>query len=153
MIDWFAKELLELQSSPLVTLRIHSTRNSSASSLNIPICRLSSDSLPLQDIEKSSLPASETTSPVTLRNSLEPDREKHPEGANTLPRRTLSVQSGRPDVANIIYSLVETSAKHDRIAVAACGPNSLMKVTRKTVARCIRPDGPSLELHCEQFGW
>lgn len=29
----------------------------------------------------------------------------------------------------------------------------MIQVARKTVARNISVDGPSLEFHCEQFGW
>jgi hypothetical protein len=37
--------------------------------------------------------------------------------------------------------------------VAACGPDSLNWGVRRTVAGLIRVKGPSVELHCEQFGW
>jgi hypothetical protein len=48
---------------------------------------------------------------------------------------------------------VEKADPHDRIVVAACGPESLMETARRTVARCIKADGPHLDLHCQQFGF
>lgn len=48
---------------------------------------------------------------------------------------------------------MDKSKTGDRIAVAACGPDGLMQITRRTVADCIRVDGPSVELFLEQFGW
>ena len=48
---------------------------------------------------------------------------------------------------------MENADRHDNVAVAACGPDGLMQVTRRAVADNIRVDGPSLELYCEQFVW
>ena len=81
------------------------------------------------------------------------DTEKQP---TTEPQHTssdLHIRPGRPDIASLITGIVETADKRARIAVAACGPDSMMQVTRKTVAGNIRTDGPDLELYCEQFGW
>lgn len=45
------------------------------------------------------------------------------------------------------------AVKSDRIAVAACGPDGVMQITRRTVADCINIDSSSIELFLEQFGW
>ena len=37
--------------------------------------------------------------------------------------------------------------------VAACGPESLINVTRNNRAKCVRAGGPLVELHVGQFGW
>jgi hypothetical protein len=108
-------------------------------------------SLPLPDTEKT--PDIDISIPTSSKDSAEYDMENHPKQMKYAVRRTTSIQSGRPDIANIITSLIQTADKSDRIAVAACGPDTLMAVTRRTVAGCIKPDGPSVELHCEQFGF
>lgn len=63
------------------------------------------------------------------------------------------VEQGRPDIAALIRSAIATVGRDQRVLVAACGPDKLMKVVRNTTAECIAVDGPAVELHCEQFGW
>jgi len=64
-----------------------------------------------------------------------------------------AVKAGRPDLAFLIRDAVTTTPPNQRVLVAACGPDGLMRVVRDTTARLIRGDGPAVELHCEQFGW
>jgi hypothetical protein len=63
------------------------------------------------------------------------------------------VTAGRPDAASLIRDAVSTTPRNQRVLVAACGPDSLMRVVRDTTAKLILSDGPGVELHCEQFGW
>ncbi|KAI3393953.1 hypothetical protein diail_3432 [Diaporthe ilicicola] len=63
------------------------------------------------------------------------------------------LKAGRPDTATLIREAVQSTPPHQRVLVAACGPNGLMRVVRDTTASLIRTDGPGVELHCEQFGW
>lgn len=151
MIEWYPKELQELEASPLVTLLIHSTRSSSTSSLNDPKAQSYSPPIALGDSEKAPISASSLA--TSSSNSAEFDVEKHPEKIDNIASRKLSIVAGRPSISNLITSLAESADSNDRIAVAACGPESMMSVTRKTVAKCISPNGPSMELFCEQFGF
>jgi hypothetical protein len=64
-----------------------------------------------------------------------------------------AVTRGRPDAATLIREAVDATPRHRRVLVAACGPAGMMRAVRDTAADCIRPDGPGVELHCEQFGW
>ncbi|CAK7211343.1 hypothetical protein SCUCBS95973_001080 [Sporothrix curviconia] len=64
-----------------------------------------------------------------------------------------SFSPGRPDAATVIRNAVSSTARSQRVLVAACGPPALMKTVRSTTANCITSDGPSVELHCEQFSW
>ncbi|KAK4211104.1 ferric reductase NAD binding domain-containing protein [Rhypophila decipiens] len=64
-----------------------------------------------------------------------------------------AVKAGRPDLATLIREAVSTTPPNQRVLVAGCGPDPLMRVIRDTTARLIRTDGPAVELHCEQFGW
>ncbi|KAK0707580.1 ferric reductase NAD binding domain-containing protein [Lasiosphaeris hirsuta] len=63
------------------------------------------------------------------------------------------IKAGRPDVGFLIRDAVTTTPSNQRVLVAACGPDGLMRVVRDTTAKLIRGDGPGVELHCEQFGW
>lgn len=63
------------------------------------------------------------------------------------------VKSGRPDVASLVRQAVAMTPQNQRVLVAACGPDGLMRVVRDTTAKLIIGDGPAVELHCEQFGW
>ncbi|KAK2615104.1 hypothetical protein N8I77_001880 [Diaporthe amygdali] len=63
------------------------------------------------------------------------------------------LKAGRPDTATLIRDAVRSTPAHQRVLVAACGPDGLMRVVRDTTASLISGDGPGVELHCEQFGW
>ncbi|KAK4042644.1 ferric reductase NAD binding domain-containing protein [Parachaetomium inaequale] len=63
------------------------------------------------------------------------------------------VKAGRPDAASLIRDAVRTTPRNQRVLVAACGPDGLMRVVRDTTAKLIVGDGPAVELHCEEFGW
>ena len=64
-----------------------------------------------------------------------------------------AVKAGRPDASSLIRGAVATTPRNQRVLVAACGPDGLMRVVRDTTAKLIVGDGPGVELHCEQFGW
>jgi len=66
---------------------------------------------------------------------------------------TLTTAYGRPDVDSLIKKVVSKADDWDRVVIAACGPSALMKAVRGTAASAIRVKGPSVELHCEAFGW
>jgi len=90
---------------------------------------------------------------LTRPLSEDVDIEKKQASASSSLYSSLTISEGRPDIAAIITDIVSNADQHDRIAVAACGPDGMTQVARQTVAKNIKVDGPSLELHCEQFGW
>ncbi|TQV93913.1 Ferric reductase-like transmembrane component [Cordyceps javanica] len=59
----------------------------------------------------------------------------------------------RPDVPGMIRGVVSGATRKQSVLVMGCGPSALMKQVRNTTAACIWSDGPSVELHCEEFGW
>lgn len=65
----------------------------------------------------------------------------------------VAVQYQRPDVEAIIRTSIGKTRSDQHVIVLGCGPDRLMKMVRNTTASCIKGDGPSVELHCEQFGW
>lgn len=149
MIEWYATELEVLEASSFVTLHIYSTRSSLSSAIT-PSSRLS-----LADPEKSSFQDSRNTPPETPISPADSDYdpEKHPDVPFESSRPSRVIASGRPHITQFINQTVEKADINDRIIVTACGPDSLMQTARKTVAGCIKADGPSLELYCEQFGF
>ncbi|KAK3394887.1 ferric reductase NAD binding domain-containing protein [Podospora didyma] len=137
--------------------------HSSDGGLSPPLSPLSSD------VEKStpSLPApthqrTEGDLEKETQRAIIETRIEHKEGGS-VPLATTSklassgfahaIKPGRPDVGSLIRDAVTTTPPNQRVLVAACGPDGLMRVVRDTTAKLIRGDGPGVELHCEQFGW
>ncbi|KAK3342994.1 ferric reductase NAD binding domain-containing protein [Neurospora tetraspora] len=83
-------------------------------------------------------------------NSTGTESHPHPHHAHGYEH---AIKPGRPDMATLIRQAVVGTPSNQRVLVAACGPDGLMRVVRDTTARLIQGDGPGVELHCEQFGW
>lgn len=64
-----------------------------------------------------------------------------------------AVRRGRPNFDQLITKVVREASFHEEIGIAACGPSEMMRLVRTVAAKNIRVDGPSITLHCEQFGW
>lgn len=65
----------------------------------------------------------------------------------------VAINYTRPDVSDIIRSVVNETPADEAVLIMGCGPAGLMKMIRNTSAACIRSDGPGIEVHCEEFGW
>lgn len=93
---------------------------------------------------------------VSSTSSLSGDAEK---GIVTILETDMDSYAGipitwkRPDVPAMIRGVVAEAARHQSVLVMGCGPSALMTQVRNTTAECIQVDGPTVELHCEQFGW
>ncbi|KAK6354562.1 hypothetical protein TWF696_003704 [Orbilia brochopaga] len=77
---------------------------------------------------------------------------------NSTQRRPSSLEDhyfeyGRPDLTSIVKEAVRNADENDLIAVGACGPTELMRCARNAAAGVVTIGGPSISLHCEQFGW
>ncbi|ROV92348.1 hypothetical protein VMCG_09144 [Cytospora schulzeri] len=95
-----------------------------------------------------------TTRTISSDESMATSYNNNNHSNNTAARRhSHSIKAGRPDTATLIREAVSSTPPHQRVLVAACGPDGLMRVVRDTTASLIRGDGPGVELHCEQFGW
>jgi hypothetical protein len=152
MLEWFSQPLKELAASPLVNLHLYSTRTPN------PSVQTPTPSSPASLNEKTKDTPKETptmvNSPASTKNSGEIyDIEKRPSSPIYSADLAVHLQSERPDINTMITEIVEGAEGQDRIIVAACGPDSLMRVTRRTVANNIKVTGPSVEYHAEQFGW
>jgi len=143
-------------SSNLVRLHIYSTGKKSvvphASESSTSSNSNSSSSDDLSQNEKVQLPATsaETITKVASNNC---DIEKQPDLMKVEAPPSLNIQAGRPEVRKIIQEAIGSCDKNEKIIIAACGPDSMMAITRQCVVDNIKTSGPSVELHCEQFGW
>jgi NAD(P)H-flavin reductase len=64
-----------------------------------------------------------------------------------------NITPGRPIVGNIIKAVVAKAGDSEKVAIAACGPQGLMKAVMRAAVGVMGVNGPSVELHCEAFGW
>lgn len=92
------------------------------------------------DLEKSQ-PSSDT-------DSISAEITSRPVDFHNIP-----IHYRRPEVAAMIREAVDDTAPNERVLISGCGPAKLMDLMRATTADCITSGGPSIELHCEQFGW
>ncbi|KAF4174578.1 hypothetical protein CNMCM8060_008473 [Aspergillus lentulus] len=119
-LNWFEKELQQLQESPCVNLFIHVSRDVTSehcSSLDL--------ALVAGDVEKGNEEANGRPIPIS-------DRRK-----------------GRPDTANLLASCISQCSLESRIGVGVCGPIQMIETTRAAIYQCTYDNGPSITLHAE----
>lgn len=162
-LSWFAEQLNELQHDARFKVKLYVTRETIEEATN-PLSRTSSP-----DMEKS----------ISATGDPEKDAIGSPYRPSTWRSRTMSsgkesnsdydlaspiegvesdvhnvpVNYERPKVAELVDAAIADVAGDQRVLVMACGPQRLSEQVRETAARRISPGGPSIELHCEQFGW
>lgn len=173
-MTWFAKELDELRLSPRVNLILHTTRPSSGntSGTQTPVSPKNIDEEKMDIVFPPSISSPSVTSPSMSSPSVHSstktpfkigDIEKQ-DAAMTLeiPRHhhvhpwdpsVYDVVHGRPDIAKLVKDIVAETDKSQRIAIAGCGPDSMMNTLRKSTTEAISISGPSIEFHSESFGW
>lgn len=157
MIEWTSSQLNILASSPIVSLHIHVTRKESEESSRNSLLPLSNfiSSIPL-DLSSSSDTEKVLNSYFTVNkfpNNTETKEIRSTVTSDTYVKAAMVLNQGRPDINSQISHAVNTSSITDRIAIVACGPDAMMVNIRRVVAENIRPEGPSLQLFSEQFGW
>lgn len=94
--------------------------------------------------------------PKTLSPELDIEKTSPVSQTNPTPWDSvvsLDLINGRPDVRLLIDEFIGRAGNDERVAIAACGPNGLMTTVRNATAGAIKVKGPSVGLHCEQFGW
>lgn len=175
MFQWFGKELKELRASPRVNVILHSTRMNFDRSPPSPISPAMSPIIPEDKSEvinqspiddekhRHIIHPAISHSPLSASSSrfdhFPHDLEKHTTSMTNITHEhdwdlTLhGVLPGRPDVETLIKNIVASANDNERVAIAACGPDALMWTVRRTATNAIKVKGPSIELHCEQFGW
>ncbi|KAI0471306.1 ferric reductase NAD binding domain-containing protein [Xylaria cf. heliscus] len=167
---WFTRHLNHIithECAPKIALKLHLTKVETNEITSPPVpsspsqLSTASASIPTSILEKSleSPVLSTRTSSVALH---ETDLEKSNTGEKVqcveeIPSIAqglgVPVLYGRPDIKASVSEAITSVAKDKRIFIAVCGPRGLVDTVRNTTANCIQVDGPSVELHCEQFGW
>ncbi|KAI0110858.1 ferric reductase NAD binding domain-containing protein [Nemania sp. FL0031] len=165
---WFTQHLNNLithECAPKITFGLHLTRLEATETASSPIPRSPSQisttvpSKPPSTLEKNieSPPLSKQTSAVALREKEQKNIIETEESIGVIPPAadgsSLPVTYGRPNIEALVREAILSVDKDKRVLIAACGPTGLVNTVRNTTASCIRVDGPSVELHCEQFGW
>ncbi|KAI0540483.1 ferric reductase NAD binding domain-containing protein [Xylaria digitata] len=172
-IAWFTQHLSHLathECAPKIALKLHLTRAKAVEKTEmapLPIPRSPSQiSTIIESIPPSILENGIETPRLSTQASSIALRERALEKLDTIDRverieevpswikgLSLPVIYGRPDIEALVREAVASTRTDQRILIAACGPTKLVDTVRNTAASCIRVDGPSVELHIEQFGW
>ncbi|KAI1142538.1 ferric reductase NAD binding domain-containing protein [Hypoxylon sp. FL0543] len=167
-LTWFTQHLDNLRThihAPRIALKVHLTRLSQSplnrdSSLERPSASDSSTTdLGPSALEKGPDYIAVSGPASSAATRYETDREDKdnmqdldiPSASSSMT--DLPVIVGRPDTEAEIKAAVRSMRKHQRVLIAACGPDRLTDTVRNVAATCISVDGPAVEVHCEQFGW
>ncbi|KAF7540943.1 hypothetical protein G7Z17_g12064 [Cylindrodendrum hubeiense] len=161
-LAWFSEHLEILKSDPRVSIHIYVTRPSTSEILSkntpstsdsfsrststtsdpekAPVARLIIPlPMPTTDDEKKGF-SSPIESPVSPLDAADPIDD-------------FSIVYRRPDITTLIKAGIEGVPSNQRVLVMSCGPQTLTTTVRNATADCVQPDGPGVELHCEQFRW
>ncbi|KZZ91122.1 Ferric reductase, NAD binding protein [Moelleriella libera RCEF 2490] len=164
-LQWFENHFKSLTNDPRFSLQIFVTRSNRAVMLNAS--HDASFSEKKNAVETSQLfidgSGAEAAHPSSSGAwiDLEKSRPSSSDDDSIFPEVSerpahfygIPIQYGRPDVPALIRDAVSQTSSHERVLVSGCGPDKLMNQMRDTTVDCILADGPSIELHCEQFGW
>lgn len=101
-----------------------------------------------------------TFSPLNNRSQTA-DEEKHigsssvgsPGGSEIIHESGHRMHCGRPNLEDEIAKAISSVEPYQRVLVAACGPDGMMRIVRRAVARNVKANGPAVEFHAEAFGW
>ncbi|UNI15677.1 hypothetical protein JDV02_002188 [Purpureocillium takamizusanense] len=160
-LEWYADHLTTLRHDDRVDARLFVTRHSLSQPVSplpaTPTSEMGSteiSGLAMSDAAKLEKEPAQVQSKRSS-NSLGSDKPQHLEASGDAPSTIsgIPITYERPDVSALIRRAVDETPAHRRALVLGCGPPGLMKQVRNTTAGCIRSDGPSVELHCEKFGW
>ncbi|PHH89912.1 hypothetical protein CDD83_4975 [Cordyceps sp. RAO-2017] len=124
-----------------------STRTTGADAEKGPVPSIRSQDSGLSMGSEKASPACRAT-PSTTAIEVQPQPQRRPAHIHGIP-----IAYERPDVPALVRAALAQTPAHRRAVVLGCGPGALMKQVRNTTAASIRPEGPGVELHCEQFGW
>ncbi|KAG6029327.1 hypothetical protein E4U41_000389 [Claviceps citrina] len=164
-LEWFAHHLVTLGNDARFSPQVFVTRDSPPPAP--PSSGPESDMMMGKDVEKGTIIRDTAPDKYQTQESHAPisvDVEKSPSSSDSdsnwaddlnrpLDVDGMTIHYQRPDIAGLIREAVRDTAPHERMLVAGCGPAKLLDLMRETTVDCIRSEGPSIELHCETFGW
>ncbi|KAF7546544.1 hypothetical protein G7Z17_g8348 [Cylindrodendrum hubeiense] len=94
---------------------------------------------------------------LTLSSRLARAREEaqnpQPDGSPDLAEldSCFNIKYEKLRASEVIFETVKSVGINQQVLIAACGPLSLMNDVNTAAGACIRSDGPSVEVHCENF--
>ncbi|KAH7162077.1 ferric reductase NAD binding domain-containing protein [Dactylonectria estremocensis] len=162
-LTWFAEHLDELSYHPSqISVVLHVTgesfsnspRQYSSSGSSTPALIASGDFLP--QIARGG--PVDSLYHLALSSRLAASLEEHeherlldegPESMDLESRFDIKYQRLRAN--NILSDLVRSTGSSQKVLIAACGPRSLTKDVMTAAGSCMCSDGPSIEVHCENF--
>ncbi|KAK2596642.1 hypothetical protein QQS21_006263 [Conoideocrella luteorostrata] len=162
-LKWFADHLITLGNDARFSILVFVTRS------DPPQSRLGSDASISKEMEKISINNAYVDKsqmriihPSSLSSSIDLEQSRRPSDNDSIFTSSscrpvdfhgIPINYQRPDVATIIREAIGDTSVDERVLVTGCGPAKLMHLMRETTTDCIQAEGPSIELHCEQFGW
>ncbi|KAF8250580.1 hypothetical protein K440DRAFT_653467 [Wilcoxina mikolae CBS 423.85] len=160
-LTWFEDELEELKKSPIVNMSVYVTHNTDPIVTSLSV---EADAAREENVRRSIYVENDEPQLPNLNDDIafkvlesglvrQSAAQKLEATIDKMPRIPYRTHNGRPDISAIIGSVVSSSEQRNTVAVGACGPSELMRVARNAVADNITLTGPSITLHCEQFGW
>ncbi|KAH8178119.1 ferric reductase NAD binding domain-containing protein [Sarocladium implicatum] len=162
-LSWFTNQLNCLQADSRFRVKLYVTREASQeTTVSMPLASSSPLSIPdspVSDPEKDGVTA--LTRPGAWRTrTLSSSREAASLSELASPLEDMDpeihrvdIQFTRPKIVGLLDEALLGAVPSDRVLVMACGPAGLTHQVRESTAKRIVDDGPSIELHCESFGW
>jgi predicted ferric reductase len=130
-LSWFASEIAILKAAPNVSVSIYVTGSSQ-------LYLEKGNNRSIGSGEKVNSPVATNDAPGSISNALFPLED---------------CETKRPDILAIVQETISSASKDETVAIGACGPTGLINSSRNATAKNIRPGGPRVELHCEDFSW
>ncbi|KAJ6443383.1 Ferric reductase-like transmembrane component [Purpureocillium lavendulum] len=159
-LEWYTDHLITLGSESRVDTKLFVTRKS-LSQPTSPLATSPATEIGIKEISELAMShagrlhkSAPKVQSQSSTNSLRSEKSQRSD-TNDAPMRIsgIPILYERPDVSAIIHQAIDGTPAQKHALVLGCGPHGLMKQVRNTTAECIRTKGPSVELHCEQFGW
>lgn len=141
-MDWFGKELQQLQDCPSVNLLIHVTRDDALSD------NLSSSGFltVAGEPEKGPTAVEDVVKGALVMADVEKGKEEVTGQATV---SVSAIRKGRPDIAVLIADCLSQCVVRERVGVGACGPVNIIESTREVTCRSIFDSGPFITFHSE----
>lgn len=145
-LPWYARDVKRLQSDGRVSVKLFVTR-----SPNLGDSDTDSD----ENMFTRSAPGSSSNKEVA---DVDPEKggilsESEDAGYTATHFGNAPIAYGRPDVGSLIGDAIHEMSSEKHVLVLGCGPSGLMETVRSKTVSCLHGEAPSVELHCEEFGW
>ncbi|CAH0026506.1 unnamed protein product [Clonostachys rhizophaga] len=146
-LPWYARDVKRLQSDGRVSVKLFVTRSPSLRD---------SDTDSDENMFTRSAPGSSSNKEEGA--DVDPEKggilsESEDVGYTATHFGNAPIAYGRPDVGSLIGDAIHEMSSEKHVLVLGCGPSGLMETVRSKTVSCLHGEAPSVELHCEEFGW